>query len=130
MTDPLLDVQGLEAGYGPTRVLFGIDLQVAAGSITALLQLAVERGTPVAELSKLVDLHERMEARQAAKDFADAMARFQAECPSVKKSSSAKIVTNGGASSMGRRGHRTPSGAMPMRPNLPPRRNSASFGRL
>jgi branched-chain amino acid transport system ATP-binding protein len=37
MSDPLLDVRGLEAGYGPTRVLFGIDLQVAAGSITALL---------------------------------------------------------------------------------------------
>jgi branched-chain amino acid transport system ATP-binding protein len=37
MTEPLLDVRGLEAGYGPTRVLFGIDLQVAAGSITALL---------------------------------------------------------------------------------------------
>jgi branched-chain amino acid transport system ATP-binding protein len=33
----LLDVRGLEAGYGATRVLFGIDLQVAAGSITALL---------------------------------------------------------------------------------------------
>jgi branched-chain amino acid transport system ATP-binding protein len=37
MSDPLLDVRGLEAGYGPTRVLFGIDLQVARGSITALL---------------------------------------------------------------------------------------------
>jgi branched-chain amino acid transport system ATP-binding protein len=37
MNDLLLDVRGLEAGYGPTRVLFGIDLQVAAGSITALL---------------------------------------------------------------------------------------------
>jgi len=37
MTDPLLDVRGLEAGYGPTRVLFGIDLQVAAGGVTALL---------------------------------------------------------------------------------------------
>ena len=36
-TDVLLDVQSLEAGYGPTRVLFGIDLQVRAGSITALL---------------------------------------------------------------------------------------------
>jgi uncharacterized protein YndB with AHSA1/START domain len=68
-----------------------------AGSITALLHLAVEKGTPVAELSKLVDLHERMEARQSTKDFADAMARFQAECPSIKKASTAKIVTNGGA---------------------------------
>jgi branched-chain amino acid transport system ATP-binding protein len=33
----LLDVSGLEAGYGATRVLFGINLQVAAGSVTALL---------------------------------------------------------------------------------------------
>jgi branched-chain amino acid transport system ATP-binding protein len=33
----LLDVRGLEAGYGATRVLFGIDLQVRAGSVTALL---------------------------------------------------------------------------------------------
>jgi branched-chain amino acid transport system ATP-binding protein len=37
MSEVLLDVRGLEAGYGPTRVLFGIDLQVAAGSVTALL---------------------------------------------------------------------------------------------
>jgi branched-chain amino acid transport system ATP-binding protein len=37
MTDVLLDVRGLEAGYGASRVLFGIDLQVAAGSVTALL---------------------------------------------------------------------------------------------
>jgi branched-chain amino acid transport system ATP-binding protein len=37
MTAPLLEVHGLEAGYGATRVLFGIDLQVRPGSITALL---------------------------------------------------------------------------------------------
>ncbi|NRF70537.1 ABC transporter ATP-binding protein [Aquincola sp. S2] len=37
MSDILLDVRGLEAGYGASRVLFGIDLQVAAGSVTALL---------------------------------------------------------------------------------------------
>jgi ABC-2 type transport system ATP-binding protein len=37
MTETLLDVRGLEAGYGATRVLFGIDLQVPAGSVTALL---------------------------------------------------------------------------------------------
>ena len=35
--DILLDVSGLEAGYGATRVLFGIDLQVPVGSVTALL---------------------------------------------------------------------------------------------
>jgi branched-chain amino acid transport system ATP-binding protein len=37
MSEVLLDVRGLEAGYGATRVLFGIDLQVPAGSVTALL---------------------------------------------------------------------------------------------
>jgi branched-chain amino acid transport system ATP-binding protein len=37
MSEPLLDVSGLEAGYGATRVLFGVNLQVAAGSVTALL---------------------------------------------------------------------------------------------
>jgi branched-chain amino acid transport system ATP-binding protein len=37
VSEVLLDVRGLEAGYGPTRALFGIDLQVNAGSITALL---------------------------------------------------------------------------------------------
>ena len=37
MSETLLDVRGLEAGYGASRVLFGIDLQVAAGSVTALL---------------------------------------------------------------------------------------------
>ena len=37
MSESLLDVRGLEAGYGASRVLFGIDLQVAAGSVTALL---------------------------------------------------------------------------------------------
>ncbi|MBC5767840.1 ABC transporter ATP-binding protein [Ramlibacter albus] len=37
MSEPLLDVRGLEAGYGNTRVLFGVDLQVAVGGVTALL---------------------------------------------------------------------------------------------
>ena len=37
MSEPLLEVRGLEAGYGATRVLFGVDLKVRAGAITALL---------------------------------------------------------------------------------------------
>ena len=37
MTGPLLDVAGLHAGYGRTPALFGVDLQVAAGEIVALL---------------------------------------------------------------------------------------------
>lgn len=33
----LLEVAGLEAAYGPSRVLFGIDLQVGAGEVVTLL---------------------------------------------------------------------------------------------
>jgi branched-chain amino acid transport system ATP-binding protein len=34
---PLLMVEGLVAGYGPSQVLFGIDLQVGAGEVVTLM---------------------------------------------------------------------------------------------
>ena len=34
---PLLQVQGLTSGYGPLQVLFGVDLDVRAGEIVALM---------------------------------------------------------------------------------------------
>ena len=37
MNAPLLEARGLEAGYGPSQVLFGVDLEVAAGSVATLL---------------------------------------------------------------------------------------------
>jgi branched-chain amino acid transport system ATP-binding protein len=37
MTAPLLEASGLCAFYGATQVLFGLDLRVAAGGVTALL---------------------------------------------------------------------------------------------
>lgn len=48
-------------------------------SVTALLQVAVEKGTPVAELKELVALHERIAAREAAMQFVQALARFKAK---------------------------------------------------
>lgn len=66
------------------------------GSITALLHLAVEKGTPVAELKELVALHEHMEKRQAQKAFAAALAAFQAECRSIQHNKTANIATKGG----------------------------------
>ncbi len=33
----LLDVRGLEAGYGPSKVLFGLDLVIAEGEVVTLL---------------------------------------------------------------------------------------------
>src|SRR5262245_17228554 len=66
------------------------------GSMTALLHLAVEKGTPVAELKELVELHERMERRQAEKAFASAMTAFQRKCPQIKRSSEAEVTTKSG----------------------------------
>lgn len=64
--------------------------------MTDLLFMAVEKGTPVAELKELVALHEHMGQRQAQQEYAKAMAAFQAECPSIKKGKTAKFTTRGG----------------------------------
>jgi branched-chain amino acid transport system ATP-binding protein len=37
MAEPLLEVRGLHAGYGPTEVLHGLDFAIEEGTITALL---------------------------------------------------------------------------------------------
>lgn len=71
-------------------------------AITAMLTLAVEKGVDVAALEKLVALHERVTDRAAAREFAEAMARFQAACPPIAKTSTAEIVTKAG----GRYGYR------------------------
>lgn len=67
-------------------------------TIAMLLQSALERGTPVEQLDKLVDLYERMDAREAAKQFSAALASFQAECPLIRKTSTANVATKSGGS--------------------------------
>jgi branched-chain amino acid transport system ATP-binding protein len=37
MTSPVLEVRGLEAGYGPAQVLFGVSLELGRGEVAALL---------------------------------------------------------------------------------------------
>jgi branched-chain amino acid transport system ATP-binding protein len=37
MSEVLLEIQGLEAAYGPSQVLFGIDLRIGAGEVATLL---------------------------------------------------------------------------------------------
>jgi hypothetical protein len=54
-------------------------------AMSPLLHLAIEKGVPVETLAKLVELHERVAAREAAKAFADAMTRFKAACPPVPR---------------------------------------------
>lgn len=65
-------------------------------SILQLLNLAVDKSMSVEGLEKLVNLYERIADRQAAQEFADALARFQAECPPIPKTSKAEIVSNKG----------------------------------
>lgn len=61
--------------------------QVPAPAITPMqmLQLAVERGTDVEQMSKLMDLQERWEANEARKAFVVAKAAFSAEAPKLTK---------------------------------------------
>jgi hypothetical protein len=61
-----------------------------------LLHFAIERNLPVESLERIVALAERMQDRSAAREFAEAMAAFQKECPSIKKTSTANIATRGG----------------------------------
>lgn len=61
-----------------------------------LLQLAIEKGVDPAALEKLVDLHERVTKRDAALEFARALAAFQSECPPIGKVKTAKIATRSG----------------------------------
>jgi hypothetical protein len=62
----------------------------------ALLRIALEKGASVEAIEKLMALHERMSDRQAAIEFNQALADFQSECPPIRKTSTASIVTTGG----------------------------------
>jgi branched-chain amino acid transport system ATP-binding protein len=37
MPEPVLTARGVEAGYGSRQILFGVDLDVPAGEVVALL---------------------------------------------------------------------------------------------
>jgi hypothetical protein len=67
-----------------------------AAAMSPLLHLAVEKGVSVEALEKLVNLHERMADREAAKEFSAAMARFQERCPPISKTSTAEVATKSG----------------------------------
>jgi len=60
------------SGYAPTPM--------------ALMEAAIEKGVEPDQLSKLMDLQERYEANQARRAFANALADFQARCPTILKS--------------------------------------------
>lgn len=73
------------------------DEPTSPNAVTELVHLALERNLPVETLERLVALHERVTDRQAASEFADALAQFQSECPPITKTSTGRVVTNSGA---------------------------------
>ena len=60
------------------------------GVVTAItpmdmLQIAIDKGADLDQLTKLMDLQERWEAAEAKKAFVVAMTKFRAECPTIQK---------------------------------------------
>lgn len=51
----------------------------------SLIQLAIEKGADIVQLEKLMDLQERVESRQAIKEFNAAMSNFQSLLPTIEK---------------------------------------------
>lgn len=66
--------------------------------VIRLIDALKDKNLPVESVEKLVTLHERISDRQAAQEFAEALAAFQQECPPIPKTRRAKIATGGGAS--------------------------------
>ena len=67
-------------------------------SVTSLVQFALEKGTDVEVLERLVALQERVTERNARSEFFGAMTAFHAECPPITKTrenSQFKVSRNG-----------------------------------
>jgi len=58
---------------------------IVAATPSQLLQIAIEKGTDMAQLEKLMDLQERYEANQARKEYVKAMAEFKRNSPDIYK---------------------------------------------
>jgi len=64
-----------------------------SSEIVQILRLAVESKVDVDTIERLTALVERMNASSAATEFNYALAAFQSECPSIPKTSVAKITS-------------------------------------
>lgn len=58
-----------------------------------LISTAISNDVDVEKLSKLMDLQERWETRQAQKSFLSALTEFQSICPEIKKTKSVEFKT-------------------------------------
>lgn len=73
-------------------------IQSAVPTPPVLLQMAIQKGTDIAQLEKLMELQERWEKKEARKTFFDALSRFQQTALAIKRNKKAKINMSGGGS--------------------------------
>jgi hypothetical protein len=66
------------------------ELAPALTTPLSLIEAAIEKGIDPDKLGKLLDLQERWERSEAAKEFAAALAGFQKACPMVQKKRAVK----------------------------------------
>ena len=64
--------------------------------VSGFISQAIEKGLSIEVMEKLFALKERNDANIAKEAFVEAMAKFQAECPVIKKT--AKVMNKGGGS--------------------------------
>ena len=69
---------------------------VAGMDVSEIIAKAVEAGTGVEAIEKLVDLQGRMMEQSAKKALFSALAGFRRECPPIKKTSSVRPTRGGG----------------------------------
>jgi hypothetical protein len=68
-------------------------IQSGPAAVLALMAQAVEKGMAVDTMESLQRMFHAEQDRAAAREFADAMAQFQATCPAIPKSSTAKVTS-------------------------------------
>ena len=78
------------------QMLTKVEIRDQPVDALALLHSAIERGASVETLERLTALHERIAARQAEAAFGEALARFQARCPPIPKTSRTEYTTKSG----------------------------------
>lgn len=62
-----------------------VKIEPMPGTPEAMIVKALDKGITVDVIEKLVALKERIDATEAKRQFNDAMANFQGECPTIKK---------------------------------------------
>ncbi len=62
-----------------------VAIKDSATQYQRLMEIAINTNADVDKLEKLMDLQDRFEKKEAKKAFTQAMARFQSQCPVIKK---------------------------------------------